>query len=115
MNSGTHTDLALHVLSMIDAPSTPTHRLLNLELLLKFGPASHRVHNQALASHSQRLNAEVTETKQAVDALNRERKLQQVCIKGHCHKYDVMLGCGQEMDARYSPPLCLRILTPSRP
>ena len=54
------------------------NRLLNLELLLKFGPTTWRAHNEALASHVGRLQDEVADTRGAIDQLNRERKLQQM-------------------------------------
>lgn len=53
------------------------NRLLNLELLLKFGPRTWRAHNEAVAAHVARLQAALAQTRAAVDDLNRERKLQQ--------------------------------------
>lgn len=53
------------------------NRLLNLELLLKFGPNSWRAHNEALASHVMRVQGQAAEAAAAVEDLNRERKLQQ--------------------------------------
>jgi len=53
------------------------NRQLNLELLLKFGPITWRAHNEALVSFLDRIKADVTATRGAIDQLNRERKLQQ--------------------------------------
>jgi pre-mRNA-splicing factor SPF27 len=53
------------------------NRLLNLELLLKFGPDALRAHNEALSADAARLQGKVGEVRAAVEALNRERKLQQ--------------------------------------
>ena len=53
------------------------NRLLNLELLLKYGPAAWRAHNEALGSHATRLGAALEATRRDVEATNRERKLQQ--------------------------------------
>ncbi|KAL4428227.1 hypothetical protein ABPG75_002316 [Micractinium tetrahymenae] len=56
------------------------NRLLNLELLLKFGPDSWRMHNEALSSFVTRLQAsldQLAQVRRQVDDLNRERKLQQ--------------------------------------
>jgi pre-mRNA-splicing factor SPF27 len=53
------------------------NRLLNLELLLKFGPTTWRAHNEALAAYVARLQAALAATRAAIDDLNRERKLQQ--------------------------------------
>ncbi|PRW44377.1 pre-mRNA-splicing factor SPF27-like protein isoform B [Chlorella sorokiniana] len=53
------------------------NRLLNLELLLKFGPDSWRLHNEALSAFVTRLQEQLAAVKQQVDTLNRERKLQQ--------------------------------------
>lgn len=53
------------------------NRLLNLELLLKFGPDSWRMHNEALASFVARLQDQLSRVRRQVDDLNRERKLQQ--------------------------------------
>ncbi len=57
-------------------------RLLNLELLLKFGPAAWRAHNEALAAHGARTAGEAAAARADVEALNRERKLQQMAA-GH--------------------------------
>lgn len=54
------------------------NRLVNLELMLKFGPEVWRAHNESLAAHVARLQAELAETKKATDNMNRERKLQQM-------------------------------------
>ncbi|KAI7836667.1 hypothetical protein COHA_009443 [Chlorella ohadii] len=53
------------------------NRLLNLELLLKFGPDSWRMHNEALSAFVTRLQEQLAAVKRQVDTLNRERKLQQ--------------------------------------
>lgn len=53
------------------------NRLLNLELLLKYGTNAWRAQNEALSSHLAHLQAQLTSTRKAVDALNQERKLQQ--------------------------------------
>ncbi|KAH7622113.1 putative Pre-mRNA-splicing factor SPF27-like protein [Nannochloris sp. 'desiccata'] len=53
------------------------NRLLNLELLLKFGPITWRAHNESLAAHVANLQSELETTRGAIDQLNRERKLQQ--------------------------------------
>lgn len=53
------------------------NRVVNLELLLKFGPKAWRVHNTRLSSSNARLEAEVALLRSHVDAVNRERKLQQ--------------------------------------
>lgn len=53
------------------------NRVVNLELMLKFGPKAWRVHNARLASSNTRLEAEVAQLKNEVEAVNRERKLQQ--------------------------------------
>lgn len=53
------------------------NRLLNLELLVKYGPVTWRAHNEAVASYVSRLEGEVAAARGAIDELNRERKLQQ--------------------------------------
>ena len=53
------------------------NRLLNLELLLKFGSTTWRAHNEAVAAHVGRLQEDVVSTRDVIDQLNRERKLQQ--------------------------------------
>lgn len=53
------------------------NRVVNLELLLNFGPKAWRVHNARLSSSNSRLEAEVAHLKSQVDAVNRQRKLQQ--------------------------------------
>mmetsp|Transcript_18191 Transcript_18191/g.54664 ORF Transcript_18191/g.54664 Transcript_18191/m.54664 type:complete len:310 (+) Transcript_18191:390-1319(+) len=53
------------------------NRVINLELLLKFGPKAWRVQNARLAAANGRLEAEVAEVRAEVEAVNRERKLQQ--------------------------------------
>ncbi|KAI3428653.1 hypothetical protein D9Q98_007476 [Chlorella vulgaris] len=53
------------------------NRLLNLELLLKFGPDAWRAHNEQLAAFVARLQAQLADVRRRVDDLNRERKLQQ--------------------------------------
>lgn len=53
-------------------------RLLNLELLLKFGPGAWRAHNERLAAVTSALQAAAADARTQVDALNRERKLQQM-------------------------------------
>ena len=70
-------------------PSIPHPRsLLNLELLLKFGPNSWRMHNEALAAYVARLQAQLAGVRRAVDELNRERKLQQHAAGAELAKLD---------------------------
>mmetsp|Transcript_19379 Transcript_19379/g.41933 ORF Transcript_19379/g.41933 Transcript_19379/m.41933 type:complete len:260 (+) Transcript_19379:104-883(+) len=54
-----------------------TNRILNLELMLKYGDNVWRA--QALSDEAgvKRVEAQLAETKKAIDALNKERKLQQ--------------------------------------
>jgi hypothetical protein len=55
----------------------PPARILNLELLLKYGPNAWRAHNQALDAASAQLQAQLAGLRDTVDGTNRERKLQQ--------------------------------------
>lgn len=54
------------------------NRLLNLELLLKFGPSTWRAHNEAVASYASRLKNQVQDSRNGIENLNKERKLQQI-------------------------------------
>jgi pre-mRNA-splicing factor SPF27 len=72
------------------------NRLLNLELLLKFGPTTWRAHNESLAAHVANLQAEVESTREAIDQLNRERKLQQT-------------SAGRELRALESEAACKKV------
>jgi hypothetical protein len=58
-------------------------RILNLELLLKYGPNSWRAHNQTLDATATRLQGELVGLRATVDGTNRERKLQQEAA-GEC-------------------------------
>ena len=51
--------------------------MLNLELLLKFGPDAWRLHNEMLGSYAAQVQEQLAAARRAIDALNRERKLQQ--------------------------------------
>lgn len=53
------------------------NRLLNLELLLRFGPNARRVHNKSLEGHVHRLENEIEHLQQQRDSINRQRKLSQ--------------------------------------
>lgn len=53
------------------------NRVVNLELLLKFGPKAWRVQNASLEAANARLSREVAELRGQIDSVNRERKLQQ--------------------------------------
>jgi len=53
-------------------------RLLNLELLLKYGPNTWRAQAQLTGATAARLEAELLAARAAADALCRERKLQQL-------------------------------------
>ncbi|KAK9806831.1 hypothetical protein WJX72_004086 [[Myrmecia] bisecta] len=53
------------------------NRLLNLELLNKYGPNAWRAHNDYLEAGNKRVEEEVAATKQATEELNRTRKMQQ--------------------------------------
>lgn len=53
------------------------NRLLNLELLLRFGPNARRVHNKSLEGHVHRLETEIEQLQQQRDSINRQRKLTQ--------------------------------------
>jgi pre-mRNA-splicing factor SPF27 len=55
----------------------PVPRLLNLELLLKFGPDAWRAHNEQLAAFVAAQQAALAGVRRRVEELNRERKLQQ--------------------------------------
>lgn len=73
-------DLAAWRAALQNAHSQLEHqynRLLNLELLLKFGPDAWRMQNEGLAGLAHRLQALLADTRQQIDGLNRERKLQQ--------------------------------------
>ena len=63
-------------------------RLVNLELLLKFGPDSWRMHNEVLASFVARLQEQLAGVRRQVDDLNRERKLQQHAAGGELGKLE---------------------------
>ena len=52
-------------------------RLLNLELLIKYGPDAWRAHNERLALHVRGQEGEAAAVRRDTEALNRERKLQQ--------------------------------------
>ena len=52
-------------------------RLLNLELLIKYGPDAWRAHNERLALHVRTQEGEAAALRRETEALNRERKLQQ--------------------------------------
>lgn len=83
------------------------NRLVNLELMLKFGPDVWRAHNEAAASHVEMLQTKLTETRKATDALNQERNLQQTAagreLRALEHEYlslvmknaDIDLACRQ--------------------
>lgn len=53
------------------------NRLLNLELLLRFGPNARRVHNKSLEGHVYRLEKEIEQLQQQKDSINKQRKLSQ--------------------------------------
>lgn len=53
------------------------NRLLNLELLLRFGPNARRAHHKALEGHIHRLEREVEQLHSQRDSINRQRKLTQ--------------------------------------
>jgi pre-mRNA-splicing factor SPF27 len=95
------------------------NRLLNLELLLKYGPNAWRAQNEALSSHLSHLQTQLTSTRQAVDALNQERKLQQTAagkelgvleseylslvtknkeLEAECKRLEAEVSKGQEAD-----------------
>jgi pre-mRNA-splicing factor SPF27 len=69
-------------------PALPARRLVNLELLLKFGPDSWRMHNEVLASFVARLQEQLAGVRRQVDDLNRERKLQQHAAGGELGKLE---------------------------
>lgn len=64
------------------------NRLLNLELLLKFGPQTWRAHNEAVAAYVQRVQTQLGRTQAAIDELNRERKMQQTVAGRELHKLE---------------------------
>ena len=53
------------------------NRILNLELLLKYGPDCWRAKNDHLATHLSSLNQQLASTQRSIDDTNKERKLQQ--------------------------------------
>lgn len=53
------------------------NRILNLELLLKYGADCWRAKNDHLATHLSSLNQEMASTQRSIDETNKERKLQQ--------------------------------------
>ncbi|RUS30611.1 breast carcinoma amplified sequence 2-domain-containing protein [Jimgerdemannia flammicorona] len=57
-----------------------TLRLVNLELLQKFGANAWRLHNYQLEQQLKRIQAEVEERRQRIVEVNRERKLEQVSV-----------------------------------
>ena len=61
----------------LPSPPPARRRLVNLELLLKFGPDAWRMHNEQLAAFVARLQSQLADVRRHVDDLNRERKLQQ--------------------------------------
>lgn len=66
-----------HAPARVPACPTPSRRLLNLELLLKFGSDAWRMHNDVLASVLKQLQQQMVATRGQIEGLNRERKLQQ--------------------------------------
>lgn len=56
------------------------NRLVNLELLKKYGATVWSVHNTVLEAHSNRLEQEAADVGQRIDQINRERKLQQTAV-----------------------------------
>jgi pre-mRNA-splicing factor SPF27 len=55
----------------------PAPRILNLELLLKYGPNAWRSQNQLLDATAKGLQQQLSGLKDRVNTTNRERKLQQ--------------------------------------
>lgn len=53
------------------------NRLLNLELLLKFGPNAWRAHNDQLDAHNKQLEGEVAAARKDIESTNKARKLHQ--------------------------------------
>lgn len=54
------------------------NRIANLELLLKFGPNTWRAQAATSSAAAKQLERRLAETRRAVDAVNRERKVQQM-------------------------------------
>ncbi|PRW44378.1 pre-mRNA-splicing factor SPF27-like protein isoform A [Chlorella sorokiniana] len=71
------------------------NRLLNLELLLKFGPDSWRLHNEALSAFVTRLQEQLAAVKQQVDTLNRERQLQHSFVTNSISSTNCNAACPQ--------------------
>jgi len=79
------------------------NRLINLELIQKYGSDAWRASNESLASHVAAVQSEVAATTQAIENLNRERKLQQVAagreLKALEHQYLHLIKKNSEIEA----------------
>jgi pre-mRNA-splicing factor SPF27 len=64
------------------------NRIANLELLLKFGPNAWRAQAQLSGAAAKQLEARVTDLHKRVDALNRERKVQQMAAGAELRKLE---------------------------
>lgn len=78
-------------------------RLINLELIQKYGSDAWRASNESLASHVAGVQSEAAATTQAVENLNRERKLQQIAagreLKALEHQYLHLVKKNGEIEA----------------
>lgn len=79
------------------------NRLLNLELLLQFGPKAWQAHIRHLEVGHKRLEETLGETRKAVEAVNRERKVVQLQAQSEMADYEsrwaAMVAKNREIEA----------------